>query len=71
VPQRLFGVFMSVHPVLAGLAGIVLLGQVLHLHEWAGIGIVVVANAVAVAAAGRPFRPTAAPAVAPASAAPV
>jgi inner membrane transporter RhtA len=54
VPQRLFGVFMSVHPVLAGIAGIVLLGQILDLHEWAGIAIVVTANAMAVAAARRP-----------------
>src|SRR5687768_14718112 len=57
VPQRLFGVFMSVHPVLAGLAGLVLLGQVLDLHEWAGMAMVVAANAVAVAAAQRPAPP--------------
>jgi inner membrane transporter RhtA len=49
VPPRLFGVVSSVHPVLAGLAGIALLGQVLSLHEWVGIGIVVLTNAVAVA----------------------
>lgn len=54
VPKRLFGVFMSVHPVLAGLAGLVLLGQVLHLREWVGIGIVVAANATAVTAARQP-----------------
>lgn len=54
VPQRLFGVFMSVHPVLAGISGILLLGQVLELHEWVGIAVVVAANAVAVAAARTP-----------------
>jgi inner membrane transporter RhtA len=54
VPPRLFGVVSSVHPVLAGLAGIVLLSQLLQLHEWVGIGIVVVTNAVAVAAERRP-----------------
>lgn len=54
VPQQLFGVLMSVHPVLAGLAGLVLLGQVLDLHEWIGIGVVVAANVVAVAAVRRP-----------------
>ncbi|HEV7187949.1 MAG TPA: EamA family transporter, partial [Blastococcus sp.] len=48
VPARFFGVFMSVHPVLAALVGTVLLGQVLRLHEWTGIAVVVVANAVAV-----------------------
>ncbi len=47
VPAQFFGVFMSVHPVLAALAGLVILGQWLALHEWVGIAIVVVANAVA------------------------
>ena len=41
VSQRFFGMFMSVHPVLAALAGLVLLGQALDLHEWAGIAIVI------------------------------
>ncbi|MEJ3745993.1 EamA family transporter [Actinomycetes bacterium KLBMP 9797] len=50
VPPRFFGVFMSVHPVLAALAGLVILGQPLGAHEWAGILIVVTANAAAVAA---------------------
>lgn len=40
VPARLFGMFMSVHPVLAALAGLVLLGQAPRPHEWAGIAIV-------------------------------
>ena len=53
VPPQVFGVFMSVHPVLAGLAGLVLLGEILDLHEWVGIGLVVAANAVAVAMAGQ------------------
>jgi len=61
VPARFFGVFMSVHPVLAALAGLVLLGQVLHLHEWLGIVIVVSANACATVSGGalgrsRPAR---------------
>jgi inner membrane transporter RhtA len=41
VPARFFGMFMSVHPVLAALAGLVLLGQKLHPHEWTGITIVI------------------------------
>ncbi|MGY1625143.1 EamA family transporter [Geodermatophilus sp. SYSU D00965] len=53
VPQRFFGVFMSVHPVLAALAGTVLLGQVPAGHEWLGIAVVVLANAVAVTTSGR------------------
>ncbi|NUT35946.1 MAG: EamA family transporter, partial [Hamadaea sp.] len=51
VPAQFFGVVMSVHPVLAALAGLVLLGQVLALHVWAGILIVVAVNVIAVAAA--------------------
>ncbi|SNY61127.1 EamA family transporter [Paractinoplanes atraurantiacus] len=47
VPPRLFGVFMSVHPVMAALAGLILLGQALALHQWAGILLVVLANALA------------------------
>ncbi|MFI7077100.1 EamA family transporter [Micromonospora sp. NPDC049903] len=51
VPARFFGVFMSIHPVLAALAGLLLLGQVLQPHEWLGIAMVVTANAVAVRSA--------------------
>lgn len=47
VPARFFGVFMSVHPVLAALAGLVLLDQVLNVREWAGVVTVIAANAVA------------------------
>jgi len=48
VPQRFFGVFMSVHPVLAALVGVVLLDQVLAVHEWLGMTVVVLANSTAV-----------------------
>ncbi|MEV0897098.1 EamA family transporter [Actinoplanes sp. NPDC049802] len=48
VPARYFGVVMSVHPVFAALAGLVLLGQVLAVHEWAGIAVVVAVNVLAV-----------------------
>lgn len=51
VQARFFGVFMSVHPVLAALAGLLVLGQVLDPHQWAGIAIVVSANAVATVSA--------------------
>ena len=57
VPARAFAVFMSVHPVMAAVAGIVLLGQHLVPHEWIGIVVVVLTNAVAVAAGGPPERP--------------
>ncbi len=49
VPARFFGVFMSTQPVLAALAGLVLLGEALALHEWLGIAVVAAANTVAVA----------------------
>jgi len=41
-------VFQSAHPVFAALAGLVLLGQVLALHEWIGILLVVSVNTIAV-----------------------
>ncbi|MFW3169320.1 EamA family transporter [Geodermatophilus sp. CPCC 206100] len=49
VPPRFFGVFMSVHPVLAAIVGTVVLSQVLVLREWVGIAVVVLSNAAAVA----------------------
>jgi inner membrane transporter RhtA len=49
VPAHFFGVVMSIHPVLAALVGLVLLGQYLVPHEWIGIAVVVLANAAAVA----------------------
>ena len=48
IPARFFGTFMSMHPVWAALAGLVLLGQVLNAHEWIGIVVVALSNAVAV-----------------------
>lgn len=48
IPARFFGTFMSMHPVWAALAGLVLLGQVLAAHEWIGIVLVALSNAVAV-----------------------
>jgi inner membrane transporter RhtA len=53
VPAQFFGVFMSVNPVLAALAGTVLLDQVLNLREWTGIGIVIAANGIATTATSR------------------
>lgn len=53
VPPRLFGVLMSVHPGLAALAGLVLLGQVPAVHEWIGMAIIVMANVAAVTMAHR------------------
>ncbi|MFJ5772881.1 EamA family transporter [Streptomyces sp. NPDC093094] len=49
VPPQVFGLFMSVNPVLAALVGLVVLGQRLGPAEWAGVGAVVTANAVGMA----------------------
>ncbi|MFG2041722.1 DMT family transporter [Dactylosporangium sp. NPDC048998] len=56
VPPRFFGLLQSVHPVLAALAGALILGQVPAAHVWLGIAIVVATNAVAVAIAGAGAR---------------
>lgn len=48
VPAQFFSIFMSAHPVFAVIAGVLLLAQVPAGHELAGIGIVVLANVVAV-----------------------
>ncbi|GAB3239357.1 EamA family transporter [Kineosporia babensis] len=46
VPAQFFGVFMSVQPVLASVVGIVLLGELLGAREWAGVVMVIAANAI-------------------------
>lgn len=56
IPPRLFGVLMSVQPVLAALAGLILLGQVPAGHEWIGMAIIAGANAVAVSIADTRSR---------------
>ncbi|MCG8927958.1 DMT family transporter [Lentzea sp. CC55] len=61
VPARLFGLAMSVHPVLAALAGLVVLGETLEVHHWAGILLVVTANALAVTCSKWSGSPTVGP----------
>ncbi|MFB9376197.1 DMT family transporter [Kineococcus gynurae] len=56
VPPRLFGVLASSQPVLAAITGLLLLGQRLDVHEWAGIAIVVLANVLAVTGRPTPTR---------------
>jgi len=48
VPTRFFGMFMSVHPVLGAISGLVILRQGLPWHEALGIAVVVTTNVVAV-----------------------
>ncbi|GAA1577396.1 hypothetical protein GCM10009789_33620 [Kribbella sancticallisti] len=56
VPARFFGIFMSVNPVLAALVGLVVLDQRLDRPAWFAITVIVAANAVTAAAAGRRGR---------------
>ncbi|WP_245657658.1 EamA family transporter [Herbidospora mongoliensis] len=44
MPKRVFGILMSLEPAVAAMVGLVVLGEVLHLREWAAIGCVVVAS---------------------------
>lgn len=53
VPPRFFGLFMSVNPVLAAAAGALFLGERPGPVEWSGIGAIVLANAISVAAKKR------------------
>lgn len=48
VPAPVFGLFMSINPVLAGLVGWIVLGQSLGWTEWTGIGAVVAANVLGI-----------------------
>ncbi|WP_104116439.1 DMT family transporter [Arthrobacter sp. B1805] len=47
VPAGLFGILMSLNPVLAALIGVALLHEALGAIEWAGIALIVTANAIA------------------------
>ncbi len=49
VSTRFFGVFMSVNPVVAALAGLLVLRQSLAWVQWLAIAAIVAANAVSVA----------------------
>ncbi|TSE14396.1 EamA family transporter [Arthrobacter sp. KBS0703] len=52
VRQAFFGVYMSINPLLAALSGMIVLGQILALHEWLGIVLIVATNAAAILLAG-------------------
>jgi inner membrane transporter RhtA len=45
IPAGVFGVLMSLEPAVAALAGLAILGEVLGVREWSGIGLVVAASA--------------------------
>ena len=50
VPAQFFGVFSSVQPVFAALAGLVILSQHLGWASWLAIGVIVAVNTIAVRA---------------------
>ena len=56
VRPAFFGVYMSINPLLAALSGMIVLGQILAIHEWLGIGLIVATNAMAILLAG-PGKP--------------
>lgn len=43
MPAQVFGILMSLEPAAAALVGLVVLGEILNLREWAAIGCVIVA----------------------------
>jgi inner membrane transporter RhtA len=57
MPARVFGIWMSLEPAVAVLAGLVILGEVLAPSEWLAVACVVVACAgTALTAAGTARR---------------
>jgi inner membrane transporter RhtA len=57
IPANLFGVLMSINPVFAALVGALALGEPLGLIEWAGIFLIVAANATALLLRDRTSQP--------------
>ena len=48
LPPRVFSVLSSAQPALAALSGLLLLGQDLAVHEWAGIAVITATNVLAI-----------------------
>lgn len=44
VPAQMFGIFTSLNPAWAAVAGWVVLGQTLETHEWSGMALVITAS---------------------------
>lgn len=53
VPAPVFGVFMSVNPVMAALVGLVVLGQSLRAADWLAVAAIVTANTISVLTTAR------------------
>ncbi len=56
LPANVFGVFMSLEPAVAALAGFIVLGQTLGAKDFVAIGLVVIAS-VGASLEGAPARP--------------
>ncbi|WP_166345225.1 EamA family transporter [Phytoactinopolyspora limicola] len=54
MPAKVFGILMSLEPVVAALVGLVLLSEILAVREWAAIGCVVLACIGATKASRNP-----------------
>lgn len=52
MPKRVFGILMSLEPAVAALVGLLVLGEVLQVREWAAIGCVVIASVGATRTSG-------------------
>lgn len=57
IPARVFGVLLALDPAAAALAGLAVLGERLHVGQWAGIALVCAAGAGATWSARSPARP--------------
>jgi inner membrane transporter RhtA len=57
LPTSVFGVVLALEPAIAALAGIIFLGERLHLRSWAAIALVVAASAGAALELGRQSIP--------------
>ncbi|WP_405147853.1 EamA family transporter [Sphaerisporangium sp. NBC_01403] len=44
MPKRVFSILMSLEPAAAALVGLIVLGEILNVREWAAIGCVVIAS---------------------------
>jgi inner membrane transporter RhtA len=67
VPARVFGIWMSLEPAVAALAGLVILGQALTLRQWLATGCVMIASAGAARGDPGPPQPDQHPAAVPAA----
>jgi inner membrane transporter RhtA len=56
VPARVFGIWMSLEPAVAALAGLVILGQALSARQWLAVGCVMAASAGAARGGRGPAR---------------